>query len=1115
MKNEINVQHWLTSNGFERFVDLFTENEIDAEVLVELNREDLRDLDLPLGVQKKMLKLIEQLQPDTAKVEQSALVGTSESGVAEYRQLTVMFCDLVGSTALSNTLDAEAFRELIVAYQAACNSVIQQHDGFVARLFGDGILVYFGYPRANENDAERAVHTAIELVGAMSSLRSDLGSKLNIELAIRIGIATGPTIVGDLMGEGVAQEAVALGDAPNLAARLQGLAGHNEIVIAPTTRRLLKGRFNFRDMGQFDIAGLVAPVNAWSVEQSRLVSRFEAAQSNVLAPLIGREEEFDMLSRRWRYALEGEGQVALITGEAGIGKSRLALALLDSLDPEQVRVLRYQCSPYQTSSALYPIVERIRQSADIEPADGSEAKICKLRGVVSTMTDKHDMALALLADLLSIPLGDDVPALQLTPQQKKEATFEVFKNQMFGLATDMPLLLLVEDVHWVDPTTLELLEYVVTLLKRHRILMVVTYRPGFQADWSGEANTTLFSLGKLRSNNSLELIGSLCDGKTLPDKVTRMIIEKTDGVPLFVEELTQTLLESGALTEHENRFTLDAPLPPSAIPDTLQDSLMARLDRLGDSKEVAQVAAVIGREFGQDLLQAVMPDVNLAKSFDRLQEAGLLFKQGTVTNPHYMFKHALIRDTAYESMLKSRRQTIHGQIAAVLADKFPERATLEPHLLAHHFTASDNLEMAVPNWIAAAKVAYGRFANLEAITHSENGIETLGKLPVTPERIGQQLQLQFLRGAAYRVTEGYASAVAEESFRDAMKLALKLNLIDHYADANRGLFAAFYVSGRLQESRELGEELRQAAQTPMQEMQALYMIGSIDFWFGDLKQSREALERSLSLYDDSALTGLALQLDPGVMARIYHGLTMAHLGFVEEAERQSIEAVRTCEGLDQPLTLGQTLLFSAMTSYHCEQDFMPVVTKLQALSLEHKIPFQKAAVDVFCGLEQIYKGNAREGLALSTRGYELYRSLGVTSGFTMTLCILARGCLALGEADDALEWLEKAKIIVRDTGELVNESELYLLQGQAFLIKEATELAESSFKQALDIARQTSSPLRLHELRSATELASLWLQQNKRKVALDLLQPVHNWFGNNVNRPSLKRSAQVLEQLNS
>ena len=869
MPKTLNVRKWLTDNGFERFIEVFEDNEIDGDLLAELTREDLRDLGLPLGIQKRILKLIDGLEiADSADQD---LQSSQETGVAERRQLTVMFCDLVGSTAMSSTMDEEDFREIIVAYQAACESAIKHYEGYVARLFGDGILIYFGYPRASENDSERAVLTALKIIEHIEKLSVETTLTNNVELAVRIGIATGSVVVGDLIGEGVAQESVALGDTPNLASHLQRLAKPNEMVLSSTTRRLLGDNFAFRDLGKFEIKGLTKPMTAWTVDRQITIedsSHQDESDRLKHSPLIGRREEFDILKRRWEHLQQDEGQVVLISGEAGIGKSRIIEALKDEVRQENCSVLSYQCSPYYTGSPLHPVIEQLKRAAMIKRDDDADVMLEKLQTLIYLTHPNNTKILLLFADLLSIPTGEKFLPLQLTPQQQKHATFDALADMLLSLSDRTPVLTLFEDIHWADPSSIELIGLMISRLQDHRILLVITHRPEFQSNWSGESNTTLLNLGKLRTANTLELINNLTGGKTLPSDVTDLIADKTDGIPLFVEELTRSLLESAQLTEHDTYYSLDVPLPRISIPETLQDSLMARLDRLADIKEIAQTAAVIGREFSFDLLKAVTirSGNSLESALERLRKAGMILRRGTSLDIRYTFRHALIRDTAYQSLLKSRRQSIHSAIATAISEQFPERLALEPHLIAHHHTEGGNKETAIPFWTKAAHLAYSRFANLESIEHSNNGLNLIRNMPESAQNKVQELALQFLNGAAYRVTQGYASVVAENAFRKAMRLAKELNSIDHYADANRGLFAAYYVSGRLKESLALGEDLLALAKTPMQKMQAHYMKGSIYFWFGELKRAQNTLEKSLGLYDDKALSGLSLQLDPGVMA---------------------------------------------------------------------------------------------------------------------------------------------------------------------------------------------------------------------------------------------------------
>ena len=1114
MRSKINVRNWLIENGFDRFIDIFEDNEIDGDLLNELTREDLRDLGLPLGIQKRMLKLIEKLeQPISAD---NSRASSADTGIAERRQLTVMFCDLVGSTAMSSAMDEEDFADVIVAYQSACDGPIKRYEGYIARYFGDGILIYFGYPRANENDSERAVLTALNIIEEVKKLSIKIKREKNVELAVRIGIATGSAVVGDLIGEGVSQESVALGDTPNLAAHLQKLAKPNEMVLSSTTRRLIRDHFEFRDLGKFEIKGLSKPMTAWTVDSQKPhhsgLSVLNPGQPKH-SPLVGRQEEFDILKRRWQHSQQQEGQVVLISGEAGIGKSRIIDALKHHIGPDECVLLPYQCSPYHTGSALHPVIEHIKLAAKITRDDSSAVMLEKIQSLVFQTQPNNIKTVSLFASLLSIPTGDRLPPLQLTPQQQKHATFDALAELLLALSKKAPVLVLFEDVHWADPSSIELIELMISLIQDYRILLVVTHRPEFQSNWSGESNTTLLNLGKLRATNTLELIGSLTNGKQLPSDVTELITEKTDGIPLFVEELTRSLLESGQLIEHDNHFTLDVPLPRIAIPDTLQDSLMARLDRLADVKEIAQTAAVIGRDFPFELLKAVTirSSENLESALERLRSAGMVLRRGTSVDIRYTFKHALIRDTAYQSLLKSRRQRIHLAIANAIAEQFPERLTLEPHLIAHHYTEGGDIETAVPFWTRAAHLAYSQFANLESIDHSNSGLHLLRNMPQTAQNKGQELALQFLNGAAYRVTQGYASVVAENAFRKAMKLAKELNHIDHYADANRGLFAAYYVSGRLRESLTLGDELLELAQTPMQKMQAQYMRGSIFFWFGELEKAQNTLQASLELYDDKALSGLSLQLDPGVMATIYLGLTLAYQGYSEQAMKLGNEAVEKAQALQQPLLLGQALLLSATICYHCEHDYMPVIERMVQHSKEHKIPFLDAICDCFLGLHKIQNDEPATGLPQCQKGFENYRTLSAYSGSTIILSFIAQGCILLERFDEALDWLQQGFTVAEKSQELINDAELFLLQGQTLLKKQQQSEAEDAFKMGLDVAEKHGSQ-RL-KLCNATCLAQLWVEQQKHAEALQLLKPIYDSLSEGLAAESSRRAKTLIDSL--
>lgn len=669
----MDVGAWLHGLGLGQYEGTFRESEIEADVLPELTESDLEKLGLPLGPRKRVLKAIANLGETKASGAASPpglARPSSAEDTAERRQLTVMFCDLAGSTALSARLDPEDMRQVIRVYQDACSGVVARYDGFVAKFMGDGILAYFGFPHAHEDDAERAVRAGLQIVEAVGTLETRASDKLHV----RIGIATGLVVVGDLVGQGAAQERAVVGDTPNLAARLQALAEPDSVVVAGATRRLLRGRFRLRDLGRHAVKGLTEPVEVWVAEGvSSSDSRFEAEQTARLTGFVGREAESKLLRERQRQAWQGEGQIALISGEAGIGKSCFSAWLAEQVADEPHTRLRYQCSPYHRDSALHPFVQQLERAARIAPDESPECKLDKLEAILGLATARTQEIAPLIASLLSIPLGNRYPPLSLLPAQQRRQTLSALLDQLEGLATQKPVLMLFEDVHWADATSLELLNLAIERIRRLPIMLLITFRPEFEAPWAGLPDVTTAALGRLDRNQAEMMVERVTGGRKLPAEVMALIIAKTDGVPLFVEELTKNMLESGLLIEDGDGYRLDGPLPPLAIPSTLQDSLMARLDRLGMAKEIAQIGAAIGREFSYALLNAIAgrDESSLHAALAQLEDAELLLRAGVPPDARYSFKHALVQDTAYESLLKSRRQRCTGTSRLRLRSDFP------------------------------------------------------------------------------------------------------------------------------------------------------------------------------------------------------------------------------------------------------------------------------------------------------------------------------------------------------------------------------------------------------------------------------------------------------------
>jgi class 3 adenylate cyclase len=728
----LDVARWLTEQGLGHHAEAFAENGIAGDVLRDLTDADLKELGLNLGDRKRLLKAIAALDAGPALNRVAQAEPTTTPAVPrepERRQLTVMFVDLVGSTELAARLDPEELREVIRGYHEEVAAAVERFEGHVAKYHGDGVVVYFGWPRAHEDDAERAVRAGLDLVARLGRLRP--GGE--VVLPARVGVATGLAVVGDLIGEGAAREESVVGETPALAARIQAFAKPGAVVIGEATRRLVGGLFELDDLGPQRLKGFAQPLSVWRVQgEGRAEGRFEALHGERLTPLVGREYELGILLERWAWAKEGDGHVVLLSGEPGIGKSRLIRALRERLGDEPYTPLSHYCSPYHTNSALYPVIGLLERAARLHRDDAPEEQLAKLEALVGRASDRPDEVVPLFADLVGVPTGGRYPALTLTAEVQKRRTLEALVDQLAGLAAQQPVLALYEDVHWIDPSTRELLDLVVERAQRLPVLALITSRPEFNPSWLGYTHVAALTLNRLGRPQGEELLHELTGAKTLPKEVREQILGKTDGVPLFVEELTKTVLESGVLADAGSHYELSGPLPPLAIPATLRDSLMARLDRLASAKEVAQIGAVIGREFSYELLAAVaaISGAQLTEALDQLVGSELVSRRGEPPDATYSFKHALVQDAAYESLLKLKRQQLHGRIGPVLEKRFPETSEHQPELVAHHFTEAGLAAKAINYWDSAGRRAVRRFAETEAIAHFTRALELLGK-PVT------------------------------------------------------------------------------------------------------------------------------------------------------------------------------------------------------------------------------------------------------------------------------------------------------------------------------------------------------------------------------------------------
>ena len=845
----------------------------------------------------------------------------SKTVEAERRQLTVMFCDLVGSTALSTQMDPEDLRDLITSFQDECREAIRRYDGFIARYMGDGLLVYFGYPQAHENDAERATRAGLDIVESMASLNAGVGKAHGAVLAVRVGVATGPGVVGVMIGEGAAEEAAVVGETPNLAARLQGVAQPNQVVISPATQRIVGDLFTFDDLGTQELKGIAEPVHAWRVTGAAdIEGRHETRRQTGSSPLVGRQEELGLLLRAWEGAREGRGQVVLLQGEAGVGKSRLLEALREPLIDEDYTWVSIRCSPYFAGTPLYPVIEHFRRVMDWQPEDDVPARIAKLEATLRTQSLPLEEVVPLFAELMSLPLPEDqYPALAMTPQQKREATLDAITGWLFELAESQPVLQVCENLHWADPTTLEPLELYIEQSPTVSMLNVFTYRPEFVPPWSMRSHMTPITLNRLERPEVETFVGNLAQGKSLPREVLEHIVSKADGVPLDIEELTKTILESGLLREEPDRYLLDGPLAEMQIPSTLQDSLMARLDRAPALREVAQMAAVLGREFAYEMLNAViaLEETVLQSGLEQLVDDELLYQRGRPPRARYTFKHALIRDSAYQSLLYRTRQQHHQRVAQLLESQYQETGRGHTELIAQHLTAAGDHAAAVEKWKQAGQNALSRSALREAIGHFSEGLSVLGELPQDAGRDAREVELQLASGGAFQVAEGFGSPAAQAAYERALELCRSLGDTDQLYSVQMGLWRTRILTRPYEEAMRLAGDLlarAKAERSVVAQMIGEYVCGFTRLMRGELARATEHFDIIMRDYRpefrDSTLyvTGH----DPHEAASAYQAWNAWLQGRPERARSLSIQAVEIARASDRPPAVAHALMFNAL-----------------------------------------------------------------------------------------------------------------------------------------------------------------------------------------------------------
>ncbi|HWZ67531.1 MAG TPA: AAA family ATPase [Stellaceae bacterium] len=1110
----MDIAEWLRGLGLAQYEPAFRENAIDDTVLPSLTAEDLKDLGVTLvGHRRRLLDAIAALRSETPAAAVTAAPRDAPAlSEAERRQLTVMFCDLVGSTALSTRHDPEDLRELIGAYHRAVADTVGRFDGFVAKYMGDGVLIYFGYPRAHEDDAERAVRAGLAVIEAVGRLPA------RQDLQVRLGIATGLAVVGDLIGEGAAQERGVVGETPNLAARLQALAAPSTLIIGEATRRQIGGLFDLADLGPQTLAGFGEPQPAWRViGESEMLSRFEALRSGE-TPLVGRDEEVELFIRRWQQAKSGEGRVVLISGEPGIGKSRLTAALSEHIASKPHTRLRYFCSPHHQDSALYPFIAQLERAAGFARDDGPEIKLDKLATLLARSAEAGDISL--LVELLSLPGGNRFAPLELSPQRKKERTLAALQRQLEGLAGPLPVLMIFEDLHWIDPTSRELLDLILARIDHLPVLLVATFRSEFQPPWTGQSHVTVLSLNRLGRGDGAAMVERLAgNAALLPPDVIAEIVERTDGVPLFVEEMTKAVLEAGA--ERGRKVAASVPSTGLGVPATLQASLMARLDRLGPAaKGVAQIGAAIGREFPYELAASVgaLAEDNFREALRRLVDAGLVFQRGVPPAAEYLFKHALVQDTAYGTLLRGPRQQLHARIAAALETHSPQLMDNQPELFAQHHAEAGLVEKSVAYWSKAGRRSAARSAMAEAATQFQKALDLLALLADDLERRRKELEFCSALGAVLLAVKGFAAPETGHAYVRARELWEQLGSPSEFLQVPFGQSLYHTARGELDLAQRLAEDLLRLSRQRDDSAGLVlghHSSGRTLMFVGRFASSRLHLEEALALYDPTYHSALVHQVGfhSHAVPQAYLGIVLFCLGFPDRALVPSGAAIVEARRLAHPPSVAASLNMGARLRSLAGDDAAlgEWADQLVAVTTEQGFAHWRAEGTIYRGWVTVKKGDVTEGISLLRSGSATYRATGAEMWTPCHTALLATAYEIAGQVDDAVSQLDEALQIVERTGERWLEAELNRHKGQLLLRQGHTEAADELYRKALRIAQEQEA--KLWELRAAASLARFRRDQGRRAEARDLLAPVYGWFTEGFGTPDLKEAKALLDEL--
>ena len=1088
------VSSWLKSLGLDQYSKVCDDNDVDLDVLRILGDKDLQDLGVSFGHRKKLLKAIADLSG--AEATQLAPIPAAASATGgERRQLTVLFCDMVGFTELASRVDPEVLQQIIRSYEDACAVCVTRYEGYVFQRLGDGIVAFFGYPLAHEGEEERAIRAGLEIIESLTRLDvPDAG-----HLQVRIGVATGLVVVA-------AAEKGAVGETMNLAARLQAIAAPGSIVVSERVQRLAGGAFDYKDLGEQTLKGIARPTHAYRIiGVSAAASRFDAATGGILTPLVGREQEIGLLLDRWQLTQEGEGQVVLLSGEPGIGKSRVLSALRERLDARSGETLRFQCSPYYVNSAFYPIIDNFERALKFARDESPESRLDKLEALVVTRYGRPLDDVRFIAEILSIPGAQRYGSLSLAPQKQKDETIRALGDLTLATARDRPAVMLFEDAHWADPTTLEFLDLLIDRVRNVPLLIVLTHRPEFQSRWSEHGHVTALNLAKLTRGQSGAIVSRLAGGKGLPADLLEQIVAKADGVPLFVEELTKSVLESGNLKDLGDRYDYASAPGTFAIPATLRDSLMARLDRVLPVKEIAQIGAAIGREFSYELFSAVasLPGTELDDGLARLTESGLAFRRGALPEAVYVFKHALVQDAAYDSMLKARRVQIHERIATVLEQQFPAIAATQPERVAHHYSAAGLADQAIPYWHKAGQLALQRMAVRDAIAHLDRGMTLLQQVPESPGRDAHELELCTTLGMAWLAYKGWAHPNVASNLERAWSLEQALNRSDHMSAILFGLAMHRMCVGQVRESMTWAERLLdKGTKSGLDDMQLVghTMVETISYFLGQFAPISSHAEAIVNSYDPVRHRHIAdmLTVDPKTYALVYHAFAQWALGYPERSAQTLEEGIRHTRARGHVFDLAWTLQFAAKHLDVYRREPGPCGAKLDEfdwLVRAQKIDFMEQIVGPICRAAWLLiSDRPQESEALFRESIPRWSEVGLGVDIPDYKMMHAQSAALSGRLDVALTLVEEALEQIERPGweEKCIYAEALRVKGWILQLGGDLAGAEAMFRSSLEASREQQA--KSWELRAATSYAGLLKDQNRRKEALELLAPIYEWF---------------------